>query len=285
MGNMINLTNEKTEDNKHIFRKGEIIATVVFVACIITTASIFGNPIAAHAQTTGQQPYNRDGVHILLPGYPAIPSEGPDGNGGTLVTAAFQSNDPVLGLNTDGAQMTINIIPNPHYPIPFDNAHLDNQNQLQCTEVMRNIATINKYTNALHISTQCVGFDSDIYMEDLWIAATDKVVHVQYQTLDDYTYRLHASDFLYSLVTLVVDGSIDINTIAPSDISHTNYSSSTDNSGTSASTTDSSVQPDNSIYTKLVNNGIDPYTAMREDLATMQAQTDPSAPTMDGGGD
>jgi hypothetical protein len=211
---IINLTNEMIEENIPLFGKGVIFAIAIIIgASIISAVALFGNPTAAHAQTADQRLYNSHGIHIRLPGNLAILNEGSDGIGGTLVMTEFQSTDPELGMTADGAVMKVDIIPNPSYPIPFNNQHFNNLGQ--CTEVKRNIATLNQSTNALHISTQCNAYDSDVFMEDLWVAASDKVVHIQYQALEDFTYNLHASEFISSVATLTVDGSVDINSVAP----------------------------------------------------------------------
>jgi hypothetical protein len=204
---IVNPINETIKEKKHICGKQVIIVTSIMLA-----TGLFGNQIAAHAQTAGQQLYNNHGVQMLLPGNLAIQNEGSDANGGTLVIAEFQSVDPELGMTADGAVMSVDIIPDPSYPIPFNNPHFNNVGL--CTEVKKNIAILNQNTNALHISTKCSGFDSDVFMEDIWIAARDKVVHIQYQALDDFTYNLHARDFISSIASLAVDGSVDIKSVA-----------------------------------------------------------------------
>jgi hypothetical protein len=154
----------------------------------------------AYSQTASTG-LNEFGVYVSLPNQYPSRSFGPEGFILGSIAMGFKSPTIHGDVDFDGADLVIQVAPS-SFPMPFD------YTKPSC-EVGKQITRINNM-DALRINTKCFVFDTDAYTEEYFIQASDKVVHILYQALDEYAYNLHHPEVMRILNSLQVTNSLPI---------------------------------------------------------------------------
>lgn len=103
----------------------------------------------------------------------------------------------------DGAYLSVWILPST-FNVPFDQS-----SGQYCEVIDKKVININNF-DALQITTRCFIIDTDTYIDDYYIQASDKVILIEYQGLDDYVFNLHYSDFINSLGSLRISNTLPL---------------------------------------------------------------------------